>query len=244
MQLYHGTTSKFRRELEEEGLSNPYLTDEWSLALYYAEVVAEELGGYPMIVTVNVQEQFLQYDSHAVDEPVGYGSKPSSELEEEVEAMWEEQSLLHPEWVKGDIISIPKSEWQLSMDTVASCYHNGIVPPEQLVEMIYKDTKFKTTPIYWYDGPVWTALEEFPDHVYLQSIQTKIWERNHGLGTKALLRAIQYATAKQKPLLVFASNELGGNLNRLEKWYERNGFYKEVNKLKTDFNYNYRHDGN
>ncbi|MFP3727486.1 GNAT family N-acetyltransferase [Priestia filamentosa] len=85
-------------------------------------------------------------------------------------------------------------------------------------------------------------VEEYPTYVYIQAIIVKDSERNKGVGTKVMNEIISYAKSRNKPLVAFASNELGGDLDRLMKWYKSLGFYKEVNKMETDFNYNIRID--
>lgn len=85
-------------------------------------------------------------------------------------------------------------------------------------------------------------VEEYDNHVYLKSIIVKKDSRNKGVGSKIIKEIIAYAKNKEKPLVAFVSNELGGDYKRLVKWYKSFGFYEECNKIQTDFNYNMRID--
>lgn len=134
--FYHGTTTDKVQDILKTGLKCPYLTNEVSLALYYAETTAEEEGGIPVVLTVNPDKGLLRYDAHAVDEPVGYDGQTSSDLAEQVEYMWEEESKRHPEWVRGDFIAIPDSEWRLSLDTVGSCRYEGVLQAERIEKIL------------------------------------------------------------------------------------------------------------
>lgn len=85
---------------------------------------------------------------------------------------------------------------------------------------------------------------DYSEYVYLMAIVVAPENRNNGLGSKALTSVIEYAQKLRKPLLTFASSELGGNIEQLEKWYERYGFYKEQYKINSEYKYNYRIDFN
>lgn len=124
----HGTTTALLEKIRAEGLQTPYLTHKPSLARYYAQVAAEEAGGFPVVLWVSAEDESLTYDAHAVDEPVGFDNWTSNQLAERVQAMWDREAAKHPEWLNGDSIWIPASEWKLSMETVASCRYNGILP--------------------------------------------------------------------------------------------------------------------
>lgn len=124
----HGTTTALLEKIRSEGLQTPYLTHKPSLARYYALVAAEEVGGLPVVLWVSAEDELLTYDYHAVDEPVGFDNWTSNQLAERVQVMWDREANKHPEWVNGDTIRIPASEWKLSMETVASCRYDGILP--------------------------------------------------------------------------------------------------------------------
>lgn len=85
-------------------------------------------------------------------------------------------------------------------------------------------------------------VEEYKEYVYLSSILVHDHYKNNGYGTQALNEIVEYANTVKKPLLAWVSNELGGELNRLEKWYKKHGFYEEYNIINANYNYNYRKD--
>lgn len=85
---------------------------------------------------------------------------------------------------------------------------------------------------------------EYDNYIYLLSLVTKSEFRKQGYGTIALKEVIAYAKKIKKPILCFATKELGNELEQLEKWYSKHGFYKEWNKIDTDYNYNFRYDVN
>lgn len=85
---------------------------------------------------------------------------------------------------------------------------------------------------------------DYENYVYLYSILVEEQERGKGHGTKALKEVIAYANAKKKPLLLFATHELGSDVDRLKEWYQTFGFYEEWNVIHTDYNYNMRLDVN
>lgn len=137
MKLYHGTTTERYKQIQQEGLTKPFLTNDEELAMYYAEGVGEEEVGEPIILEVEANEEGLRYDGAAVDEPVRFGDFSIAELEEKRSCMWEEQSRLHPEWLKTysekrAFILIPKEAYRLSLETVGSCWYEGIVSPENI----------------------------------------------------------------------------------------------------------------
>lgn len=83
---------------------------------------------------------------------------------------------------------------------------------------------------------------EYDNYIYLYSIVVNQNLRGCGYGTNALLKIINYAKKQDKPLLAFATNELGGDVSKLIKWYKRHGFYEECNKMNIHYNYNLRKD--
>jgi len=132
MKLYHGTTNHHQQDIFEKGLSNAYLTNSEGLAMYYAEVESEENGGTPILLQVCVNEANLQYDGLSVEEPVSYEDLSISDLEKRRDDMWNEQAKLHPEWMKGEYIIIPKECYHLSLETVGSCRYNGLIEPKNI----------------------------------------------------------------------------------------------------------------
>jgi predicted GNAT superfamily acetyltransferase len=55
-------------------------------------------------------------------------------------------------------------------------------------------------------------VEEYESYVYLCLIVVDELYRNRGLGTSVLIEIISYAECVKKPLLVYASNDFGGDL--------------------------------
>ena len=132
MKLYHGTTTNHQQDILKNGLNNAYLTDSEGLALYYAEIESEEKGGTPILLAVSVNETSLEYDRFSIEEPVSYDDFSISDLEERRDNMWNEQAEIHPEWMKGEYIIIPKECYQLSLETVGSCRYNGLIQPNDI----------------------------------------------------------------------------------------------------------------
>lgn len=85
-------------------------------------------------------------------------------------------------------------------------------------------------------------VEEYEEYVYLNSIVVHDNHQNKGYGTQALCEVIKHAEKVEKPLLAWVSNELGGQLDSLIKWYKKYGFYEEYNIINADYNYNFRKD--
>ena len=72
---------------------------------------------------------------------------------------------------------------------------------------------------------------------YIDSIMVDQWHRNQGVGTWLMNVAIRRCG---RPVLLLATNELGGDLKRLKRFYRRFGFVPvtKANRLDT-FPYNY-----
>ena len=103
-------------------------------------------------------------------------------------------------------------------------------------------TKFESTELKFDIEHVAVEAHEYSDHIYLDAIVVDVGHRNKGLGSQALRRVIRHAEQACKPLVAYVSDELGGDIERLDKWYQAHGFYKEWNHLITEYNYNYRRD--
>jgi GNAT superfamily N-acetyltransferase len=95
---------------------------------------------------------------------------------------------------------------------------------------------------FTHSDATYIEVEEFDNHIYVHSLVIKEERRNLGTGTKIMEEIISYAKRKNKPLVGFASHELGGDINSLNRWYKKLGFHEEYNKIETDFNYNIRID--
>lgn len=68
---------------------------------------------------------------------------------------------------------------------------------------------------------------------YIHSIQVDPDWRNKGYGTHLLELALEKS---RFPIYLLASNEIGGDIDRLVKWYKNFGFVK---KRGRDVGYNY-----
>jgi hypothetical protein len=134
-EFYHGTSSKAlyngihdeRDELHSitnEGLEYPYLAASYELAEYYAELMAENFGGEPVVLKINnLDSSKLQYDSASMNEPV------MADEEERNEA-WDIAAIEHPEWYDewSDTITIPPEAWKYSYHAVGAVKYNGTIP--------------------------------------------------------------------------------------------------------------------
>lgn len=127
--LYHGTSRVFLNDIQARGLNHPYLTSELDLATYYAEVVAEDVGGEPIILEVQVPEQALRIDFNALAEPVTFGAYKGrlSLLEEEVEQLYETLEQEHPEWNDEGTFRLPSQAYWVSLESVASCRAETVI---------------------------------------------------------------------------------------------------------------------
>lgn len=71
MLLFHGTSDQHLDAIQEEGLEpGACLTDRLDIAEYYADEAAEETGGEPVVLHVEVNETHLHADVAAIEEPV------------------------------------------------------------------------------------------------------------------------------------------------------------------------------
>lgn len=122
--LYHGTCSKKLNKITKEGLNKPYLTNSYKLAKYYANEAVDEYGGTETILEVNILECNLEIDYNALDEPVSFGEYTIDQLEEIIEIMLNDMGKKHPEWIKNGYVKLPKKNYKLSLNTIASCKCN------------------------------------------------------------------------------------------------------------------------
>jgi hypothetical protein len=119
--LMHGTSSASWAAIQRAGsLREPHLTDDEGLAAYYAQEAAENDGSRPMILRVSVPPSGLRYDGAAMDEPV-------QRDEEDVREALDQAGRKHPEWVDGGYVTVPESEWRLSLKIVGSVWFDGEV---------------------------------------------------------------------------------------------------------------------
>lgn len=126
---WHGTSTAVLSRLRETGqaaLRSPHLTNRWDVAVYYAEVTAEEDGSEPVVLEVGeVPGDLLRYDAAAVDEPV---LCDADEVSEGVDRVARE----HPEWVSprptGDLLMVPSHAWEVSWELVGCARVVGDLP--------------------------------------------------------------------------------------------------------------------
>lgn len=134
--LYHGTSDLYLDEILKNGLKEPYLTNSIDLASYYAEVTTDDVSGNEIILEVVVDTDFLRIDENSMSEPVSFDDYTISELEDIVQEEWDKLAELHPKWVTSNndssIIHIPDEYYQASLDTVASCWFDGIINPKNI----------------------------------------------------------------------------------------------------------------
>ena len=71
---------------------------------------------------------------------------------------------------------------------------------------------------------------------YIESVFVNPYHRNEGVGTWLMNVAIRRCG---RPILLFATNELGSDIKRLKKFYERFGFEPVKQKRYDAFPYNY-----
>jgi hypothetical protein len=136
--FYHGTSSLALQKgipdedgtlhsIKEEGLEYPYLASNSELAQYYAELMAENFGGEPIILEIlRLNPDLLCYDRSSMDEPVMADEDARDDA-------WNLIAQEHPEWYdqKDDTVSIPidsKDAWKYSYNSVGAVKYDGIIP--------------------------------------------------------------------------------------------------------------------
>ena len=65
---------------------------------------------------------------------------------------------------------------------------------------------------------------EYPTCIDVDVIQVDEQMRGLGIGTSIMTRIVAYSEAVQKPMVLFASSELGGDVEALKRWYQSLGF--------------------
>ena len=129
--LLHGTCTVHLPLIQQRGLEYPYLTNNPQVAKYYAESAADEDGGSPIIIRVQISNtNELRADFPSFEEPLSFVYKKYANDEKE--------------WYKalssGKSISWPKddADWQTSLRVVGSVIYNGTIEPGniQLTEHI------------------------------------------------------------------------------------------------------------
>lgn len=107
MRLLHGTSSTHMDALLSNGLDNPFLTDDYEIARYYAQCAVDEdddEDAQVVVLEVEVETSALLPDTFAIDEPV---------MRDEDEVM-EAFALVPDNW-----LSEP-DPWRVTMELVSS----------------------------------------------------------------------------------------------------------------------------
>lgn len=130
MILFHGTNISAYESLDENNpLCTPYLTDDLSLAEYYAECAMEDEDDDDyVILAVNITEEELQHlkaDFNSFEEPISFIRNNFAESDRE----WFEK-------IESGEIPLPSSEhdYQTSLDYVSAVKINIDIPVSRLVE--------------------------------------------------------------------------------------------------------------
>lgn len=127
MEFFHGTSTKRLDDIRKKGLIEPYLTSSKKLAEYYAGCCCDDDNGEPVVLKVTItNENLLRHDHNAMDEPVDVNGDNLEELRQEA---WDKAAKEHPEWhnKETDTISIPKTEWKISLEAVLSVWYEGTI---------------------------------------------------------------------------------------------------------------------
>jgi GNAT superfamily N-acetyltransferase len=91
----------------------------------------------------------------------------------------------------------------------------------------------KITAKFVYNNPlVKYMLHENDEYITLENVVVDSESRNQGLGTDFMNALKEYSNVTNKPLYLTPSADLGGNVNKLTRWYKNLGF---KNKPKSDF---------
>jgi hypothetical protein len=158
MLLFHGTSSIHDAPIAATGLNSPCLTSSLALAVYYADTVALDDGGEALVYQVEVKPSCLRYDRPSMDEPVGFGGRNSHTIALKVEKALERAALRHPDWVKGGYLSVPETEYALSLRAAGSCRVAGTVAPGKVKRVSYfRDPfgSFRLSTPENFDAPRW-----------------------------------------------------------------------------------------
>lgn len=105
--------------ISKEGLLNPFLTNLYEIAEYYATCSCEDIGGSPIILELEIPEDQLCYDGAAMDEPVLVA-------EEQRDTSWEKAKDEHPDWIVHGFLCIPEHAFQYSLIGVNSVWAKGV----------------------------------------------------------------------------------------------------------------------
>jgi hypothetical protein len=111
MKLFHGSSTVTTDAVLSQGLLNPYLTDDYEIALYYAEVAVDETGGEVIVYEVDIDPEMLEADARAIDEPV---------LRDEDEVM-DAFAKIADDWISH------QDSWKVTLELVGSVRVHGTV---------------------------------------------------------------------------------------------------------------------
>ena len=109
LKLYHATDRKNLKSIMENGLKNPYLSNDMTVTKYYAE----EFKNSVILAVIIVNTSNLIPDFNGIDEPLTYT------LRKKEEDIWEE-------WEKSD------KTWKNSLEIIHTVQYKGIIEPKYI----------------------------------------------------------------------------------------------------------------
>ena len=126
MRLMHGTSTRFIKEIELNGLTSPDLTNNREVAEFFAEETSQASGGDPVIITTEVRDLGrLRADEHMWRDPPPlvlelHGASDQNE--------WQEKISMRE-------IPRPKNnkDYAASLAGVFAASYKGVIPPEDIV---------------------------------------------------------------------------------------------------------------
>ena len=71
------------------------------------------------------------------------------------------------------------------------------------------------------------------EYIYLSKIIVPSDRREEGIGTKVMLELCKYADQKNRMITLNPTDEFGGNVNKLKRFYKRFGFVENRGKYKN-----------
>ena len=71
------------------------------------------------------------------------------------------------------------------------------------------------------------------EELYLSKIIVSTDKQNEGIGTKVMVELCKYADQKKQMITLNPSNDYGGNVSKLKRFYKRFGFVENKGKYKN-----------
>jgi hypothetical protein len=119
-----------------KGLRQPFVTDCYELAEYYAGCEAEKSRSAPIVLGIDADEALfrsLRYDGAAMDESVTFDDRTSDQLEADTKDEIRLLMAKRPEWVKDGLLVVPDTAWNISLCLVRSAWMDAVVPPPNIL---------------------------------------------------------------------------------------------------------------